>query len=264
LATVNMLSNGLARRWKLPSRLVSAAGLVGIVLLFVLVPARRYWFNENGPALAATISLVGVIAFAQGMWFDAKAGFCGSICPVLPVEKLYGQYPLLKLGNPRCVHCTLCVPRGCLDLCPTKSLMLALGSARRPHGWLTSVYGIFAAAFPGFVIGYYTTPNTSLAAAGTVYLYIAAWGAGSYLVTFLAVRFSNISVSFALALLAAIALALYYWFAAPLIASAFDVADSGTVAIRTSALTLVTLWLCLALQRASAHSANGRDPSVPA
>ena len=254
LATLNMLSNGLAGREKLPPRLVSAAGLLGIVLLVVLVPARRFLFNENGMALAATISVVAATAFALGAWFDAKAGFCNSICPVLPVERLYGQHPLVKLDNSRCPQCTLCIPNGCLDLGPTKSLMAALGTAHRPHGWLTSVYGVFAAAFPGFVVGYYTTPNTSLDAAGTVYLQVAAWAVGSYVGTTLVVRALNVKAALALAILAAVAVALYYWFAAPLIASALEMADTGAVVIRSAALALVILWLWHALPRAHSRA----------
>jgi hypothetical protein len=250
LATLNMLSNGLAARRQLPARLVPAAGLLGIVLLVALVPARRFLFNEDGAALAATVSLVAAAALVLGAFFDAKGGFCNSICPVLPVERLYGQHPLLAIGNPRCAHCTLCTPKGCLDLAPAQSLAVALGPGRGGRGWLTTAYGAFAAAFPGFVVGYYTTANAPPAAAAMIYLHVAAWAAGSYVVTALLVRALNVSASLALAALAAAAVALYYWFAAPLIVSALQVGGPGTAVLRAAALALVVLWLWRAARRA--------------
>jgi hypothetical protein len=249
LATLNMLTNRLAGRRKLPARLAPAAGLLGIILLAALVPARRFLFNDNGVALAATVSLVAAAALLLGALFDAKAGFCNSVCPVLPVERLYGQHPLLAIGNPRCARCTLCVPKGCLDLAPARSIAEALGPARRGHGWLATAYGAFAAAFPGFVAGYYTTPNGPPGAAAAVYLHVAAWAAGSYLATALLVCALNVGASLALAILAAAAVALYYWFAAPLIASAFALGDAGAVVVRAAALALVVAWLWQAVRR---------------
>jgi hypothetical protein len=247
LATLNMVPNGLVGRRQLPAKLLPAASLLGIVLLALLVPARRFLFNEDGMALAVTVSLVAAAAFVLGTFFDAKAGFCNTICPVLPVEKLYGQHPLLDIGNPRCAHCTLCTPKGCLDLAPRPAILHPLGPARRGHGWLTTAYGVFAAAFPGFVVGYYTTANAPLAAAGTVYLHMAAWAGGSYLATTLLVRTLNVRASVALAVLAAAAVALYYWFVAPLITADLSTAETATAVLRGAALVLVTLWLWHAL-----------------
>ncbi|MCI0455839.1 MAG: hypothetical protein L0Z62_02505 [Gemmataceae bacterium] len=241
LATLNLWSNGLAGRRRLPAELVSAASLLGVVLLVILVPARRWLFNEDGLALAVTVALLAAAALVLGAFFDAKAGFCNAICPVLPVEKLYGQHPLLEIGNPRCTDCTLCVPKGCLDLAPRRSIAQALGPTRHPHGWLTTVHGVFAAAFPGFVVGYYTTANGPLVTAGWIYLHVTVWAVASYLGTALLVRTLNLSAPPTLALLAAAAVGLYYWFAAPLLASALEMAQAGTWVLRGAALALVAL-----------------------
>ena len=108
LATLEMAAGRLAgdrpdaRRW------ANAGAVAGIVLLAVLVPARHVLFNTDGPILAGTIAAVAALAIAGGLAFDAKAGFCNAICPVLPVERLYGQSPLVRIGNPRCSSCTAC------------------------------------------------------------------------------------------------------------------------------------------------------------
>lgn len=259
LATLNMLSNGLLGRRRLPSKFLPTVGMLGMVLLVVLVPARRFLFNEHGVALAVVIMAVVVAALVLGAVFDLKAGFCNAICPVLPVEKLYGQHPLLVMGNPRCTPCTLCIPKGCIDLSPTKSILQALGPAYRSHAWLKTPYGVFAAAFPGFVVGYFTTTDVSLAAAGSIYLHVAMWAGGSYLVTVLLVRMLKVRAVVVLPVLAAAAVGLYYWFAAPQVASTLGVVSAGTVVIRSAALVLVGVWLWRALRQV--RRTPGRPPA---
>ena len=56
LATLNQWSGGLLRSWRLAGWLLVAANALGILLLVLLVPARRFLLNENGTALAATLS----------------------------------------------------------------------------------------------------------------------------------------------------------------------------------------------------------------
>ena len=157
-----------------------AAWIVGVVLLGVLVPARRFLFNEDGLALAVTVAVVGVLALVVGFRTPHRAGFCNSLCPVLPVEKLYGQVPLLKVSSARCTTCDLCTRAGCIDLAGGKSARQSL--RRRSQGWLISPFGIFAAAFPGFIIGYFTLDNGGLATAVSVYLHVGVWALGSLVV----------------------------------------------------------------------------------
>jgi len=169
LATLNMASNRKSGTRKLTNGLAAKAGIVAIVLLAVLVPARRFAFNTDGTSLAIVIVAVGLLALALGVVFDAKAGFCNAICPVLPVERLYGQAPLLQVPNARCPSCSLCTQRGCIDLSPEKSVAQTLGTTRQSAAWLRTGFGAFAAAFPGFIIGYYTSSDVALSAAGSVY-----------------------------------------------------------------------------------------------
>lgn len=257
LATLNMASNGLLGRRSLPARYLPVVGALGIGLLIVLVPARRFLFNEEGTALAAFIVVVAVGAFLLGAVFDAKAGFCNAVCPVLPVEKLYGQHPLMDLGNPRCAQCTVCTPKGCVDLAPSKALVQTMRGAHRSHAWLTTAYGVFAAAFPGFIAGYFTTANGPLSAAPSIYLHVALWAGGSYLVTVLLVRVLNVRAALVLPVLAATAVGLYYWFVAPQTAATLGGGGIGAVVLRSAALVLVGVWLWRAVHRAR------RTPEAP-
>jgi hypothetical protein len=243
LASLNMLPNRKGTGRVLDERLAPIAGSIGIVLLAVMVPARRFLFNHDGTALAITIVAVAGLAVVLGMVFDQKAGFCSGICPVLPVERLYGQDPLITVGNPRCNPCTTCVTRGCLDLAHSKSVAQVLGRSRKSHGWLTNHYGIFAASFPGFVVGYYLTPDGPLSSAGSVYLNVGLGAVVSYAATQGLVRLSGISATAAIRLLGATALGLYYWYAADVVSSHLSLPTWAPVAIRAAALTLVAWWL---------------------
>jgi hypothetical protein len=242
LATANMATNGLIGH-RIPSeKAMRVAASGGMVLLLVLVPARRFVFNTNGPVLAVTVVAVVVAALVLGAVFDAKAGFCNAICPVLPVERLYGQRPLLRLGNPRCPRCTLCSVKGCIDLSPQKAVTARLGRKERSHGWLITPFGAFAAGFPGFVLGYFRAVDGPLSSAGAVYLEVFAWMAASYLATTLVVRLLRIGSPRALLTLAATAAGLYYWFAAPSMADFAGLPSGAAIALQGVFLTLVAVW----------------------
>lgn len=146
LAAEHALGSWLPPRRPLRGRWATTSGVLGIGLLGALVPARHFVFNTDGPVLALTIAVVAIAALLAGLAFDAKAGFCNAFCPILPVERLYGQRPLIQVGNPRCATCTLCAP-ACIDLSPVKTVRQVLGPGRRSHAWLTSPFGAFAAAF---------------------------------------------------------------------------------------------------------------------
>lgn len=255
LATLNMLSNGIVSRRAMSPTLGRATNAIGILLLLALVPARRFLFNADGPALAIVIVAVAIVALALGAVFNAKAGFCNAICPVLPVERFYGQRPLLRVENPRCVECAQCGVRGCVDLAPTKSIALVLGPPRQTSTWLATLFGAFAAGFPGFVLGYFLLADGGLDSAANAYAHVAAWMAASWIVTALVVTTFRIGVEQAMAALAVVAMGLYYWFAAPVMASTLGAGVPGTTIIRALAALLLVVWVVR-----SRDDPRARDP----
>ena len=243
IATLSMLPNRSTGGRILGNGDISTAGLLGIVLLAIMVPARRFLFNADGPILAGTIIAVVGLAVTLGAVFDRKAGFCSSICPVLPVERLYGQRPLLMVANVRCTPCTMCVSRGCLDITQAKSIPQLLGRERMSHGWLGTHFGIFAAAFPGFVIGYNLTSNGALATAGRVYLAVGLASLLSYGATVTLVRGFNLGAGLAMRGLGALAIAAYYWFAAETITRDLGLPAPAPTVIRAAAFLLLAVWM---------------------
>ena len=252
LATLNVVSGRRVGKRTIGPEAARWFGAIGIVLLFVMVPARRFLFNTNGTVLAITIVAVAVLALVMGLVFDMKAGFCNALCPVLPVERLYGQRPLIKTPNAHCAPCTLCTRKGCLDLAPTKSIEQTLGKKSGPASWLLTPYGIFAAAFPGFVIGYYSTSDVALSAAGSVYGIVGIWMLGSYVLIGALALVLRVPGSVATIPIAAVSIGLYYWFAAPVVTDALALAEWMSPAIRVVALGLVAAWVWQAR-----HPVNG-------
>jgi nitrite reductase (NADH) large subunit len=243
LATLNSLTGDRVGRNALGARPTRAAWVVGILLLGVMVAARRFVFNTNGPFLSGTVLAVGALALGAGALYARRSGFCNALCPVLPVEKLYGQAPLVDVGNARCADCALCTPSACIDLAGPKSVPQTLGPARHGVAWLTTPYGIFAAAFPGFIIGYFTTDNGGLSSAVAVYAHIARYAALSYAAMGVIATVARAASQTMLLLLGASAVSVYYWLAAPALGKAYGSPNVGPPLIRIAMLALVAVWL---------------------
>ena len=260
LATLNQLTNRVGRKSVPVARVAGFAASLGILLLAILVPARRFLFNTDGTILAVTIILVAIAALVMGAVFDMKAGFCNGFCPVLPVERLYGQRPLLRIRNARCPTCTHC-SSACIDLSADKAIPQLLGRTRHSAAWLGTPFGVFAGAFPGFVLAYFMAVDSSPESAGSIYFGALTLAGASYAVVVLAVRVFNLPSTRVFPTLAGLAAGLYYWFAAPNMAEAMGAGGAGSPILRTLAIALVVGWWWNA-QRVTGevHRATARVP----
>ncbi len=257
LATLNELGNSLGKQRTPSPRIVLAFSVGGLVLFHLMVPARHFLFNQHGLALAATVAAVGGLALVLGAVFTVRSAFCNALCPVLPVELLYGQAPLVPMDRGRCSTCTVCTPRGCLDLTEQKAISQLLGASRRSARWLATPYGAFFAALPGFIIGYNQVKDAPLSSAATVYLTTLGWSLASLLavvVTVLAIRLPS---RLALPLLAAAAGGIYYWYAGPAIMSQLAAGTWVGAGVRIVGIGLVAMWLVRTL------ASSGHGIAVP-
>lgn len=249
LATLNELTSGRRTDGSIDGVLLRRAWTLGIVLLFVMVPARRFLFNEGGIPLAATVTAVAVLALIGGAVFARRAGFCGTICPVLPVEKLYGQSPIASVGSARCADCTRCTSGGCIDLAGPKAIPQTLGPQRREATWVRTSFGAFAAAFPGFILGYFTTPNGPLASAATVYPRVLGASVASYVVIAVLALVLSVRAAIAMPLLGASALGAYYWYASKTLVDAYQLPSGAIPVLRVVIGMVLVWWVMRALER---------------
>ncbi len=89
-----------------------------MLLLFCLVLARKWLFNDS--AMATALLILGALcaAFLGGLLFKGKSGWCSSFCPLLPIQRLYGQTQFIPLANTHCQPCVGCT-KNCYDFNPS-------------------------------------------------------------------------------------------------------------------------------------------------
>lgn len=236
-----------AQRW---------APLVAIGLFLAIVPLRLVLFNDHGPALAAFVLAVLAVALLGGALYAGKAGWCVTFCPVLPVERLYGQDPVREPAHAHCATCFGCA-RACYDLDAVRSFRTLVGLRNNgveeardrdgATGLLTTPMGVFALAFPGFVLGYFLTPE------GPGLLEAYGWTLGGAVasVAILAGLFGLFRPPpvWRVRTPAALALGIYYWFTLPAAAESIrealgaSGAQPGILAAQIGVLGVAGVWL---------------------
>jgi hypothetical protein len=276
LATLTKVPGLRQGQRTLSARLLLTAGVVGMVLLALLVTLRHVLFNgfnaSDGAVLASVIVGVAVLALVLGRCFDSKVGFCNSICPVLPVERLYGQRPLLVVSNPRCTPCRRCTAAGCIDLTREGSIPELLAQAPSSRPWFLTSMGAFAAAFPGFVLGYNLAHDGPPSTTGQIFGVVGLWTLVSFAVTCSLAWGLRVRARHAFPALGATAAGIYYWFSAPVLSRAYGLDPDGwrgtsvsvaALAIRAGAFVLIATWLWRALPRRSPGLGSGTALGTP-
>ena len=86
-----------------------------------------------------------------GTLLKGKSGWCSSICPLLPVQRLYGQTPYKLVANSHCTPCVGCT-KNCYDFNPKVAFLADL---KDPDPYWSGYKKLFAAAFPGLVVGFF-------------------------------------------------------------------------------------------------------------
>jgi hypothetical protein len=239
-------------------------------LFLVIVPMRIPLFNSHPLALAVFIAAVVVVCIGAGLRYSGNGGWCSSICPVLPVERLYGQQPVIDLPHVHCSTCIGCVG-SCYDMNPSASLVQlatpggpqTVPETEASHPLRTAT-GLFAAAFPGFIVGYFTVDQ--LASLPFIYLWVLAASGLSILLVTIALRW--IPMSRLLPVLAGTAAVIYYWFSIPDLAetvhklSSVQVADPIVQIVRLMAIAAIGAWIVQALRGSEYEMEPGLQETV--
>ena len=124
-----------------------------MLLLYLIVPVRHALFNNDGPATALLVGTLVVAGLAMGLRYEWKSAWCSTLCPVHPVEKLYGNNVFDAIPNAHCDSCMNCVVP-CPDSTPNMN-------PRRPSkNAYTRLSGLLiAGGLPGFVWGWFHVPD---------------------------------------------------------------------------------------------------------
>ncbi|MFN3486330.1 MAG: hypothetical protein ACK44W_12725 [Planctomycetota bacterium] len=188
--------------------------LLAAVALGIIVPLRHLGLNWRPQSSALVLTVAAGVALGMGLVFRRKSGWCNSLCPVHPVERLYGFRPAVRVANVQCGSC-----RRCSSPCP--EVTPGLHPFRRsPEGAEGRVGTLMAGGFVGFIVGWFQVPDfqdgVGLASAARAYLF--PWGGAAVSLMLYAGLRRVLPSSWRPALLrlfAASAVAAYYWYRIP-------------------------------------------------
>jgi NADPH-dependent 2,4-dienoyl-CoA reductase/sulfur reductase-like enzyme/ferredoxin len=248
---------GLTRGLTPPAWFKEYGYVVAIGLFVLFVVGRKAGLDDSGPASA--LLLLGALAggFTGGMYLKGKSGWCSSICPLLPVQRIYGQTPFLLVGNSHCQPCVGCTTN-CYDFNP-KAAYLADLNSQDPY-W-AGYRKFFVAAFPGLVLAFFKVPEAPdsipvIEMVGRVALYMAVSVASFVLLE----SFVKVTTHKLTTLYGALAFNIFYWFGAPNFVAAVTGSpcpDAVTWALRAAVLALTVTWLLRGYRKEEQFAAEG-------
>ena len=221
LAFVNQLPRklGLTLGRSLSDRGQRFAITASILLFVALVFLRHPLLNHNSDALIAMIGGALVLALLGGLVYKGRSGWCGTFCPMAPIEKLYGHAPLIMARNGHCMPCVGC-QSNCYDFNPRAAIYSDL---RDKNHWRGDRRKIFAALLPGLVVAFFTAQIPQVHGwidySVSFFLPILV-SIGSY---FTLANFSRLSAYQLTTLYGIVALGLFYWYVIPISAGQLEV-----------------------------------------
>ncbi|HLF44891.1 MAG TPA: hypothetical protein VI548_00595 [Chitinophagaceae bacterium] len=236
---------GLSKKIKLSSAKQTVFQLIGVILLMLIIPLRHVIFNISGQATALIILFLAVPALLMGFIYERKSGWCSGLCPVHPVEKLYGSGVAFSLPNAHCNECVKCsVP--CPDSTPNNKPF-----SSRDAGVTKATEILLVGGFPGYVWGWFQVPDF-ISADGWQNLFLvygypflgAAVSIGLFIL--LTVFFERHQKRIISSLFAATAVSFYYWFRLPVLFGFGELDTNGMLVDLSNSLpgwsmTLLTL-----------------------
>lgn len=185
---------------------------------FGLVTLRPPLLNHSGMAVATMIVVALLLALIGGFIFKGRSGWCGTFCPLAPIQKVYGHAPLVMVRNGYCDPCVGC-QRNCYDFNPRAAVF---SDVYDNDAWWVDKRRFFAAALPGLIVGFFNAVSPREAGLSTYYVDV-------FLPPLLAVgvfqtlhNFVRISAYRLVALFGMGALGIFYWYGVPLFASGLN------------------------------------------
>ena len=221
MALLNQLPRtfGFSQERTLPVGFKNLAYFISVLAFFCLVSLRHVYFNKEPAALLTLVFAALALAFLGGLFLKGRSGWCGTFCPLAPIQKAYGHAPLFTVRNGYCPTCVGC-QKNCYDFNPRAAFLSDLTDTDL---WYAGHKKFFVAALPGFALGYFSAADPTVTGLGAYYLYLAGWivtTLGIYMVVRIFVRISDYLIA---AVSAMSAFVIFYWFTAEgIIGTAFN------------------------------------------
>jgi nitrite reductase (NADH) large subunit len=224
---------GLTRALKPPRWLTEYGYVIAISLFVLFVVLRKLGLDNSGPASALLLLGAMTAGFAGGMVLKGKSGWCSTMCPLLPVQRIYGQTPFAVIRNSHCQPCVGCV-KNCYDFNPRAAYLADLNDS---DTYWSGYRRVFVGAFPGLVLAFFTVPEAPVISDGEMVLRVFGYMAVSAASFWLLDSFVKVSSHRFTTLYGAVAFGIFYWHAAP------DSPEALTWAVRVGAIALAAAWV---------------------
>jgi nitrite reductase (NADH) large subunit len=210
MALLNQIprSLGFSQERTLPVYIKNIAYFISVLAFFLLVSLRHVYFNKDPASLLTLIGVALSLAFIGGLFFKGRSGWCGTFCPLAPIQKAYGHAPIATVKNGYCPTCVGC-QKNCYDFNPRAAFLSDLTDSDL---WYAGHKKFFVAGLPGFALGFFTATDPAQTGLAAYYLHLASWivtTLGIYMAVRIFVRVSDYRVA---AVSAMSALVIFYWF----------------------------------------------------
>jgi NADPH-dependent 2,4-dienoyl-CoA reductase/sulfur reductase-like enzyme/ferredoxin len=248
-----------------PDWLRRYGALISIFLFFGITSTRIAFFNASAPGLSILLSLTILNAFVAGWMFKGKSGWCSSICPLLPLQRAYGQTPFAMVPNSHCQPCVGCT-KNCYDFRPGVAYQADLHD---PDPQWSAPRKLFVSALPGFVLGFFLLVAHPGIGLPEVYLRLAAFFLGSVGLFYAVQAVSGLESSLIVSFWAATAISIFYWFSGVTLASSFTTITGIQAAwlawpIRVIVWALSLLWIARTYVKSRQYEEEtAARPSLP-
>lgn len=269
MATAGLLPRhfGFSRRKTMPQALRSIFVIISLVALLLIVPFRHAVLNTDGPATALMLAIAAITAFLLGTRYEWRSAWCSSLCPIHPVEKLYGTVPAITVPN---VHCTQC--EKCVAPCPdsTHKMTPMITNTNKSE---KTVGRLLVGGFFGYVYGWYQVPDYFGAMTSMEWTIAFAWPFGGFVVSYL-IFCALMKIMpkqdhmFLIRIFAMAAVSTYYWFRLPMLFGYAELPNNSTLIDLTGTLpawfpeasqvatTLFFAWFMLVRKRKTSWTAR--------
>jgi hypothetical protein len=238
MATLSLLPRdmGMTLGLQMPRMLAGVLALVSLAGLYIIVPLRHVLLNFNGPMTAAMLLSAAGAAVFMGVIFKGRSGWCATLCPIHPVEKMYGSSPLHTFSNAQCAACSRCS-----GPCPDSTLCVT-PAITGPTKLERLAGTIMMGSFPGFVWGWFQVGDY-VDHVGPWEIFVAyAWPyvcAGLSMAGYIWARGhypSKEGRAMLIRICATAAVATYYWYRIPMLGGFGEHAGTGLLADLTGVL----------------------------
>ena len=216
MAFLNQLPRtfGFSKEKTLSNRLRNVALYISITAFIIFVLLRQPLLNSNGTYLGLILAAALVISFLGGIVYKGKSGWCGTFCPLAPIQKAYGHAPLMLVKNGYCESCLGC-QKNCYDFNPRATVLSDLNDS---NTWWSEKRKFFIALLPGLIIAFFNSQyqeSQSLISYLSYMFLVMGVSIGIFYIlhNIFNINFYKLSSFFSM-----VALSIFYWYGTPILA----------------------------------------------